>query len=248
VELDFDPPPFQYIALSTKFDNTGSTTILGGVSASIQGGRTEDRMNSGHSTPSHSGLPHLSHAEPWAHHFICCDSEHQASTSTSRASTPLNRFPSRHQSHPSISTTHSFNTGTACCDETQCSAGDVVECCNDPGCSEGAVCEDEGCHDIHAPHAPQLLGGFDNSAQSIRELEEWACSKEGCHAIQQYVSSRSVSSTYSHIYLPRSSSFVFFRDYISSHHMIITSSPSPSRPSYRFHPRFTLFLPSFDPD
>ena len=142
-------------------------------------------MNSGHSTPNHTGLPYLSHAEPWAHNFICCDSEHQASTSTSRGSTPLNRFPSRHQSHPSISTTQSFNTGTACCDETQCSAGDVVECCDDPGCSEGAVCEDEGCHD---PHTSQHLGGFDHSAQSMKELEEWACSKEGCHAIQQYVS------------------------------------------------------------
>lgn len=147
--------------------------------------RGGDRMNSGHSTPSHVGLPHLSHAEPWAHNFICCDSEHQASSSTSRGSTPLNRFPTRHQSHPSISTNHSFNTATACCDETQCSAGDVVECCDDPGCSQGAVCEDEGCHE---PHTSQSLGGFDNSAQSMKELEEWACSKEGCHAIQQYVS------------------------------------------------------------
>jgi hypothetical protein len=142
-------------------------------------------MNSGHSTPNHTGLPHLSHAEPWAHNFICCDTEHQASTSASRGSTPLNRFPSRHPSHPSVSTTHPFNAGTACCDETQCSAGDVVECCDDPGCSEGAVCEDEGCHD---PHTSQHLGGFDHSAQSMKELEEWACSKEGCHAIQQYVS------------------------------------------------------------
>lgn len=142
-------------------------------------------MNSGHSTPNHTGLPHLSHAEPWAHNFICCDSEHQASTSTSGGSTPLNRFPTRHQSHPSISTTHSFTTGTACCDETICSSGDVVECCNDPGCSQGAVCEDEGCHE---PHTSQHLGGFDHSAQSMKELEEWACSKEGCHAIQQYVS------------------------------------------------------------
>jgi len=142
-------------------------------------------MNSGHSTHNH-GLPYLSHAEPWAHDFICCDSEHQASTSSSRASTPLNRFPSRHhQSHPSISTTHSFNAEPACCDENQCSSADVVECCNDPGCSQGAVCEDEGCHD---PHPSQHIGGFDNSAQSMRELEEWACSKEGCHAIQQYVS------------------------------------------------------------
>jgi len=155
------------------------------------------RMNSGHSTPNHTGLPHLSHAQPWAHNFICCDSEHQASTSTSGGSTPLNRFPTRHQSHPSISTTHSFSTGTACCDETICSSGDVVECCNDPGCSQGAVCEDEGCHD---PHLSQHLGGFDHSAQSMKELEEWACSKEGCHAIQQYVS---LDLYLNSLYLPR---------------------------------------------
>jgi hypothetical protein len=145
-------------------------------------------MNSGHSThsgqstPNHGGLPHLSHAEPWAHNYICCDSEHQASTS--RGSAPVTRFSSRHQSQPSISSSHSY-TNTACCDGNQCSSDDVVECCTDPACNQGAVCEDEGCHDPHA--AAPLPEGFD-SDENMQALEKWAHTKEGSHAIQQYVS------------------------------------------------------------
>jgi hypothetical protein len=143
------------------------------------------RMNSGQSSSSQGSLPHLSHAEPWAHNFICCDTEHQASTS--RGSTPMTRFSSRQPSlsRPSTSTAHSFENNAACCDETHCPSGDVVECCEDPSCSQGAVCEDEGCHDSHTTE--DFVDGT-VSAESMRELEKWACSKEGCHAIQQYVS------------------------------------------------------------
>lgn len=149
-------------------------------------------MNSGHSTPNHTIPPHFSHAEPWAHNVICCDTDHHASTS--RPSTPVTRFSSHHRSHPSASTTTSFDAlsgPTTCCDETHCSDGDLVECCTDPACQEGAICEDEGCH---FPHNPNAAPGDPDSAESMRELERWACSQEGCHAIQQYVSSMSLRS------------------------------------------------------
>jgi hypothetical protein len=140
-------------------------------------------MNSGYSTPN-TGLPHLSHAEPWAHSFICCDSDHAASTS--RGSTPVTRFSGQHQSQPSTSTACSFDpTAAACCDEAKCPEGDHVECCTDPACNEGAICEDEGCH---VPHGGGLSATDFGSEENMRELEEWACSKEGNHAIQQYVS------------------------------------------------------------
>lgn len=140
-------------------------------------------MNSGYSTPN-TGLPHLSHAEPWAHSFICCDSDHAASSS--RGSTPVTRFSGRHQSHPSTSTACSFDpTAAACCDPAKCPQGDHVECCTDPACNEGAICEDEGCH---VPHGAGLSATDFGSEENMRELEEWACSKEGNHAIQQYVS------------------------------------------------------------
>lgn len=138
-------------------------------------------MNSGYSTPN-NGLPHLSHAEPWAHSYICCDSDHAASTS--RGSTPMTRFTTRHQSHPSISTACSFDPA-ACCDETACPDGDHVECCTDPSCNEGQICEDEGCH---IPHGGNISSADFSSEEHMRELEEWACSTEGNHAIQQYVS------------------------------------------------------------
>lgn len=164
-------------------------------------------MNSGHSTPlgsfGSSSAPHVTHAEPWAHNYICCDVDHNASTS--RPSTPVSRFVSalninsnntqrqhQHRSHPSTSSTvQSFFSALpepACCDEPQCPDTEV-ECCTDPGCQEGAICEDEGCH---FPHNPNAQPGDPDSAESMRELERWACSKEGCHAIQQYVSLRPI--------------------------------------------------------
>jgi len=138
-------------------------------------------MNSGYSTPNNE-LPHLSHAEPWAHSYICCDSDHAASTS--RGSTPITRFSNRHQSHPSTSTACSFDPA-ACCDEQVCPEGDHVECCTDPSCNEGPVCEDEGCH---VPHGGSTSSADFGSEEHMRELEKWACSTEGNHAIQQYVS------------------------------------------------------------
>lgn len=152
-------------------------------------------MNSGHSTPNPFHPPHFSHAEPWAHNVICCDTDHNASTS--RPSTPITRFTSKHRSHPSTSSSiNSFEVpvsaqpSTSCCDETHCTDADGLECCTDPACQQTEeICEEEGCR---FPHNPNAAPGDPDSAESMRELERWACSKEGCHAIQQYVSSESV--------------------------------------------------------
>jgi hypothetical protein len=145
-------------------------------------------MNSGHSTPNQFALPHYSHSEPWAHDVICCDTDHNASTS--RPSTPITRFASHHRSQPSTSTINSFDAPVSaqtstCCDETHCADVDGLECCTDPACQQGAICEDDTCR---FPHNPDAAPGDPDSAESMRELERWACSKEGCHAIQQYVS------------------------------------------------------------
>ena len=147
-------------------------------------------MNSGHSTPNPFHPPHFSHAEPWAHNVICCDTDHNASAS--RPSTPVTRFASsHHRSNLSTSTINSFDVpvtarSSTCCDDTHCTDPDGLECCTDPACQEGAICEEEGCR---FPHNPDAAPGDPDSAESMRELERWACSKEGCHAIQQYVSS-----------------------------------------------------------
>lgn len=172
-------------------------------------------MNSGHSTPNHSANfapPHLSHAEPWAHNYICCDVDHNASSS--RPSTPVTRFSATHRSHPSTSTINSFDGPTAaCCDEAHCSDAGAVECCTDPACQEGATCEDEGCR---FPHNPIALPGDPDSAESMRELERWACSKEGCHAIQQYVSSCSSPMTPLPLCVPPAAHFRFSGSCVSA--------------------------------
>jgi len=97
--------------------------------------------------------PHLSHSEPWAHAFICCDAEHSASTSVPAPNDGMDMY---------------------CCADDQCEGG--VECCADPKC-DGR--KEECCEESHAGCSDRGVG----------ELEEWACTKEGCHAIQQYVSS-----------------------------------------------------------
>lgn len=167
-------------------DTHGHTTIK------YQRGPTGYRattMNSGHSTPSPFPPPHFSHAEPWAHNVICCDTDHNASTS--RPSTPITRFTNHHRSHPSTSTINSFDVPVSaqtstCCDEAHCADVGGLECCTDPSCQPEATCEEQGCR---FPHNPDAAPGDPDSAESMRELERWACSKEGCHAIQQYVSS-----------------------------------------------------------
>lgn len=60
-----------------------------------------------------------------------------------------------------------------CCTEEYCDGG--VECCADPKC-EGR--KEECCEEDHHGECQDC---------GIGELEKWACSKEDCHAIQEYV-------------------------------------------------------------
>ncbi|KAK8861697.1 hypothetical protein IAR55_002520 [Kwoniella newhampshirensis] len=110
-------------------------------------------------TSAHQAL--VTHHDPWAHGAICCDQDHGASTSTYHTS--------------SINPIESY-----CCDGDYCpgehmDCDGVDGCCADPGCDEkgDACCEDFiGCHESCGD------GG-------VKSLEEWADSKEGCHALQQ---------------------------------------------------------------
>jgi len=67
-----------------------------------------------------------------------------------------------------------------CCGDEWCDGGEVVECCADPGCDKtGEVAGENG-------------GIGELGSKEERELHEWACSKEGCKAIQQYVSAHHI--------------------------------------------------------
>lgn len=252
------------------------------------------------STAKPAGQPHLSHAEPWAHNYICCDVDHAASTSSSPRSAPptlqahnhthdcdhdhdrahahahdyhhhapghahshslahahvpaharsqstqlpyqlafahvhaqtQSKSQSQSQSLPqtpivpsqpgSATTTPCPLDFTAlCCADEVCAEGKeaVLECCEDPHCEETAelICCDAdhgdgdghcgppeacaascGLNDVHGLGFGDLVGSTGTTPglnaeetqeeRDLKELERWACTKEGCHAIQQYVS------------------------------------------------------------
>ena len=98
--------------------------------------------------------PHLTHSEPWAHDFICCDAEHSASTSVPASVT---------------------------------AEGMDMYCCTDDFCDgEAKRCADPQCKDRKEECCEE--SNRDCSDCGVGELEKWACTKEGCNAIQQYVS------------------------------------------------------------
>ncbi|WRT63946.1 uncharacterized protein IL334_000873 [Kwoniella shivajii] len=158
------------------------------------------------------GSPHFAHHDPWAHAVICCDQDHGASSSHSLNQ---NQFTSNQQYFPQNpraldpSTSNQFldrsrsqqpqqTVGTGKCNECSaecpleayCCGGDYCcdgshgcdhfseECCADPKCDETDF--DQACHEEHPFHPQGHCGD-----QDMKNLEEWADSKEGCHAIQQ---------------------------------------------------------------
>lgn len=85
------------------------------------------------------------------------------------------------------------------CDQADCTGADVcegsaacsaVECCADPECN--VACDADNCHESH----PAIVDGCDSCDEAAggisgeAALAEWACSKEGCKAIEQYVGPR----------------------------------------------------------
>jgi hypothetical protein len=71
-----------------------------------------------------------------------------------------------------------------CCSDEYCDESehkDESVCCEDPDCEgdEIVTC----CDEVH--EGP--VQGVKGSEVMDKELQDWACSKEGCHAIQQYV-------------------------------------------------------------
>jgi hypothetical protein len=74
-----------------------------------------------------------------------------------------------------------------CCDESNCDLDQVI--CN----QINAICHHHPCPDDTSNRPSTSTSGDqiaegELDAEGIKELERWACSKEGCHAIQQYVS------------------------------------------------------------
>ncbi|WWC58342.1 uncharacterized protein I303_100882 [Kwoniella dejecticola CBS 10117] len=74
--------------------------------------------------------------------------------------------------------------GDYCCDGAHgCDKSESTECCADPTCEETLK---EPCHEEHPFHPPGHCGdAAHNHDQDMKSLEEWADTKEGCHAIQQ---------------------------------------------------------------
>ncbi|WWD16380.1 hypothetical protein CI109_100806 [Kwoniella shandongensis] len=136
-------------------------------------------------------LAHMRHHDPWAHNAMCCDQDHGGSSSTSSSTQqqyhPLGRLQTPAHHHDDLATcTADCPMETYCCDGDYCTghhAGcdESDECCTDPKCDEsGDVCDhDHGeCNGHDESHGHHEGGG-------VKSLEEWADSKEGCHALQQ---------------------------------------------------------------
>lgn len=124
--------------------------------------------------------PVMNRDSPWAHQFVCCDMDHAASSSTnvSVSNSPMG-YPSMSQMsslNPTAMTSSASTPITTdpmemyTCND---SCAPQVECCVDPSCDPAVAAHSHSkeCHDC----------GMD-------ELEAWACTKEGCQAIQNYVS------------------------------------------------------------
>jgi hypothetical protein len=163
--------------------------------------------------------PHLSHAQPWAHDFICCDSPHHASTSHttggfsvgsarpgSAASTPattpfvptptstpnLMYHPQPHQAHSQAHphSSHAHRPHSHVGPAPAPSLGGTTDPC-DPTCDLDAFCCTDAFCDVSCPSeecGDQCCADPSCPTDGDDALVKWACSKEGCHAIQQYVS------------------------------------------------------------
>lgn len=137
-------------------------------------------------------------ASAWSHHAgVCCDDPHAASASSS---SPKRGSISGHSTPAIITPTSSVPTvgceechshqpcpeGEFChkdmhCDSPSCE-GAEVECCEDPACDQVV----DTCQDCDHP----LAKAGESQEEADKALTEWMCSKEGCEAIEQYVSQR----------------------------------------------------------
>lgn len=136
--------------------------------------------------------PARTHDDPWAHPFICCDVDHAASTSTGPSTTasPMVLPTPPNAALPSVLLPSVMSSGStpkgispACpmdmyvCEENTC-VDQHSTCCVDPSCGTT-----EPCSGSSHTHTQENSG----ECTGLEELEAWACTKEGCHAIQQYV-------------------------------------------------------------
>lgn len=125
--------------------------------------------------------PHMSHTDPWAHGWICCDEDHSASTSTSTI--PTATVLDQDQDAIAVSM-EAFCCTDDYCHEGSCDVPQGQSQGEGSGCCDGKVGAGSG------TVTPLCLG--DGSSCDLGELERWACSKEGCQAIQEYVSTGTI--------------------------------------------------------
>lgn len=156
--------------------------------------------------------PHRSHTDPWAMDYICCDQLHAASSSMPSSSSTQNASIPRGSLSSNQSTLNSpidminqnaqssifpdslvnsrrtsqagrtCPSGEGCCAETACGPG---ECCTNPRCDQDGTVAAQVQNQRKALPQPDGKAG---EADQGDELFKWACSKEGCAAIQHYVS------------------------------------------------------------
>ncbi|EIW66520.1 hypothetical protein TREMEDRAFT_72363 [Tremella mesenterica DSM 1558] len=139
--------------------------------------------------------PHLTHAHPWAHEFICCDTEHGASPSTPNQKSSLSSLhPSPAVQHPvsnaildhtSSRTSHEdeVNMNEACPMEIYCCNDIYCEAECDGDCTSGLEC----CTDLTPQAECDACAHHEGVKEEMGDLEKWACTAEGCKAIQQYL-------------------------------------------------------------
>lgn len=148
--------------------------------------------------------PHHSHSDPWALDFICCDAPHAASSSRPQSNhgTPVSGFSGG--SHGYVNSNSRITSpinqafppnqpfgGTGdrraegeCCADPSCGIG---ECCNDPTCIRVGCDENSGGGISSQIQMGTRVSGT-RDGEPGEDLLRWACSKEGCDAIQQFVS------------------------------------------------------------
>lgn len=127
--------------------------------------------------------PAMTHDNPWAHPYICCDMDHAASSSTNVSTTtsPI-IFPPLNAQMPSLLPSAMPSTSS-----TPLSADPMdMYTCNDTCNTQVDCCVDPSCDPI--PTATGHVHSKECQDCGMDELEAWACTKEGCQAIQNYVS------------------------------------------------------------
>lgn len=193
----------------------GSDTIASGGSTSISDNPLELHVQLIYLEDMQRQHAHTytTHHEQWAHALVCCDLPHEATTSTSHSTGIIqhnhtikhHQQPMTHQPESAdVSSMEMYCCADEYCDGTECGEKLSSDCCNNPDCEAAITGQcisaqggmvgkvdyplDNGGSLPHIGHHHDNWDDCGHEHDEMAELERWACSKEGCHAIQQYVS------------------------------------------------------------